>query len=62
MAAVKTATRWERVQEILDRAHTEAPVYAGAGRFWAELDTLLPTGGLPRGRLTQWRPGGGATR
>lgn len=41
MAAVMTATRWERVREILDRSHTEAPVYAGAGRFWAELDTLL---------------------
>lgn len=25
------------------------------------LDTLLPGGGLPRGRLTAWRPGGGAT-
>jgi hypothetical protein len=27
----------------------------------AALDTLLPWGGLPRGRLTQWSPGGGAT-
>ncbi len=26
-----------------------------------ELDALLPGGGLPRGRLTLWRPGGGAT-
>ena len=41
MANVMTPTRWQRVQEILDRAHTEEPVYAGARRFWAELDTLL---------------------
>jgi recombination protein RecA len=27
----------------------------------AALDALLPGGGLPRGRLTQWAPGGGAT-
>jgi hypothetical protein len=26
-----------------------------------ELDALLPNGGLPRGRLTVWAPGGGAT-
>jgi tyrosinase len=39
--ATATTTRWQRVQEILDRAHTEPPVYAGAARFWAELDTLL---------------------
>jgi hypothetical protein len=25
------------------------------------LDELLPVGGLPRGRVTLWRPGGGAT-
>jgi tyrosinase len=41
MANVTTPTRWQRVQEILDRAHTEEPVYAGARRFWGELDTLL---------------------
>lgn len=39
--ATATTTRWERVQQILDDAHTEPPVYAGAGRFWADLDTLL---------------------
>ena len=39
--AEATSTRWERVQEILDRAHTEPPVYGGAGRFWGSLDTLL---------------------
>lgn len=27
----------------------------------AALDGMLPGGGLPRGRLTLWRPGGGAT-
>jgi hypothetical protein len=27
----------------------------------AELDALLPGGGLPRGRLVAWAPGGGAT-
>jgi hypothetical protein len=26
-----------------------------------QLDGLLPDGGLPRGRLTEWTPGGGAT-
>ncbi|HUF26152.1 MAG TPA: hypothetical protein VMM18_04130, partial [Gemmatimonadaceae bacterium] len=26
-----------------------------------ELDGLLPNGGLPRGRVTVWAPGGGAT-
>ena len=42
MATTRTKlTRWQRVQEILDRAHPEPPVYAGAGRFWGELDTLL---------------------
>ncbi|HEY0025870.1 MAG TPA: tyrosinase family protein [Longimicrobium sp.] len=41
MAKATTTTRWERVQEILQRAHPEEPVYAGAGRFWMNLDTLL---------------------
>jgi tyrosinase len=41
MTDTSTSTRWARVQEILDAAHPETPVYAGAGRFWAELDTLL---------------------
>ncbi len=34
-----------------------APLATGV----AELDGMLPEGGLPRGRLTLWRPGGGAT-
>jgi tyrosinase len=41
MATATTATRWERVREILERAHPEEPVYTGAGRFWRDLDTLL---------------------
>ena len=41
MTDTATTTRWGRVQEILNRAHTEEPVYAGAGRFWSDLDTLL---------------------
>jgi len=36
---------------------TAAAVSTGIGR----LDALLPNGGLPRGRLTVWKPGGGAT-
>jgi hypothetical protein len=36
---------------------TVATVSAGC----AALDALLPGGGLARGRLTAWRPGGGAT-
>jgi tyrosinase len=41
MAKATIVTRWQRVQQMLDRAHTEPPVYAGAKRFWADLDTLL---------------------
>lgn len=41
MARATTATRWERVQEILERAQEEPAVYAGAGRFWRDLETLL---------------------
>jgi hypothetical protein len=33
----------------------------GVGTGLAALDALLPGGGLGRGRLTCWRPGGGAT-
>jgi len=39
--AEDATTRYARVQEILDRAHTEPPVYGGAGAFWRDLDTLL---------------------
>jgi len=41
MSDASATTRWARVQEILDAAHPEPPVYAGAGRFWEDLDTLL---------------------
>ncbi len=33
----------------------------GVGTGVAALDAVLPAGGLPRGRVTLWRPGGGAT-
>ena len=36
---------------------TAEPVTTGIG----ELDGILPNGGLPRGRLSVWMPGGGAT-
>ncbi|MGK2961054.1 MAG: hypothetical protein ACSLFK_02785 [Gemmatimonadaceae bacterium] len=36
---------------------TAEPVATGIG----ELDGILPNGGLPRGRLSVWMPGGGAT-
>ncbi|HEX8903559.1 MAG TPA: tyrosinase family protein, partial [Longimicrobiaceae bacterium] len=39
--ADETSTRWDRVREMLNRAHPEEPVYAGAGRFWNDLETLL---------------------
>jgi hypothetical protein len=38
--------------------HWTAPVVATG---IAELDGVLPGGGLPRGQLVAWRPGGGAT-
>jgi hypothetical protein len=34
---------------------------AGVGTGVAALDALLPGGGLARGRVTVWQPGGGAT-
>jgi RecA/RadA recombinase len=33
----------------------------GVGTGVGVLDAALPAGGLPRGRVTLWRPGGGAT-
>lgn len=39
------------------REGTTGVVATGIG----PLDGVLPAGGLPRGRLTLWRPGGGAT-
>ncbi|MFW6201096.1 MAG: hypothetical protein ACOC8B_00840, partial [Gemmatimonadota bacterium] len=54
------------LKELLARRFPDAvPVaYRAAGAVAtgvAELDELLPGGGLPRGRLTAWAPGGGAT-
>jgi hypothetical protein len=39
------------------RSGTASAVGTGVG----VLDAVLPAGGLPRGRVTMWRPGGGAT-
>jgi hypothetical protein len=60
MAAV--AELRERLAERYPNAlpvsyRTTQVVATGIGK----LDGLLPNGGLPRGRLTVWRPGGGAT-
>jgi hypothetical protein len=48
----------KRYPDALPLAYrTALTVATGIGK----LDGLLPNGGLPRGRLTVWRPGGGAT-
>lgn len=54
------------LRETLARRHPDAlPVaYRTAGAVStgiAALDGVLPNGGLPRGRLVAWAPGGGAT-
>lgn len=54
------------LRETLGRRYPGAQplVYRTAGAIRtgiAALDGILPNGGLPRGRLTIWRPGGGAT-
>jgi hypothetical protein len=50
---------------LQERYGETLPVSYGSARAVATgigaLDGLLPGGGLPRGRLTQWLPGGGAT-
>ena len=60
------ATSVQAVRELLERrfpdalplSHTTVRVAAtGVG----PLDRILPGGGLPRGRLAVWAPGGGAT-
>jgi hypothetical protein len=60
-----TATLYE-LREALERRFPEAlPLVpgaaAGVGTGIQALDALLPGHGLARGRLTAWRPGGGAT-
>lgn len=56
----------QSLRELLERRFPDAmplrhatadAVATGVG----PLDGILPGGGLPRGRLTVWRPGGGAT-
>jgi hypothetical protein len=54
------------LRQALERHFPDAlPLGAGTvgsvGTGVAALDVLLPGGGLARGRLTTWRPGGGAT-
>jgi hypothetical protein len=48
----------ERYPQTLPLAYRTAQ---GVGTGIGKLDGLLPNGGFPRGRLTVWRPGGGAT-
>jgi hypothetical protein len=55
-----------QLREALAKRHPDAlPVsYRTAGAVATgirELDAVLPNGGLPRGRLVAWAPGGGAT-
>lgn len=55
------------LRELLEQRFPGAqPVAPGgsarpAGTGFRRLDMLLPEGGLPRGRLTHWQVGGGAT-
>lgn len=57
LAQLKETLR-QRYPDALPVAYrTAQPVATGIGK----LDGLLPSGGLPRGRLSVWRPGGGAT-
>ena len=57
LAELRTALA-ERFPDALPlSSRTAVAVATGIG----ELDGLLPNGGLPRGRLTVWVPGGGAT-
>jgi hypothetical protein len=61
-----TALAVNRLRETLAERFPDAQplVYRTAGALATgigALDGLLPGGGLPRGQLTVWRPGGGAT-
>jgi hypothetical protein len=54
------------LREVLERRFPDAVplgrgLAASVGTGLRELDALLPGGGLSRGRVTVWRPGGGAT-
>ncbi len=62
MSAIAVAGLREKLAERYPGAlplvyRTGAAVATGIGA----LDGLLPNGGIPRGRLTVWKPGGGAT-
>ena len=61
-----SATAVQKLRQALERRFPDAlplgrGTVAAAGTGVAALDVLLPGGGLARGRLTTWRPGGGAT-
>lgn len=56
----------QELRQALERQFPDAlplgrGTVAAVGTGVAALDVLLPGGGLARGRLTVWRPGGGAT-
>lgn len=60
------ATSLQAVRQLLEQRFPDAlPVRYGTAETAATgvgpLDAMLPGGGLPRGRLAVWRPGGGAT-
>ena len=65
MAAPAIAQVLELKQALEQRFPNAQPVaYRTTGSVAsgvAALDTMLPAGGLPRGRLSLWAPGGGAT-
>lgn len=61
-----SAAAVQELRQALERQFPDAqPLGRGTaatvGTGVAALDVLLPGGGLARGRLTVWRPGGGAT-
>jgi hypothetical protein len=61
-----SAAALEELKQALERQFPDAlplgrGTAAAVGTGVAALDVLLPGGGLARGRLTTWRPGGGAT-
>jgi hypothetical protein len=61
-----SAAALQELKQVLERRFPDAQplgrgTVAAVGTGVAALDVLLPGGGLARGRLTTWRPGGGAT-
>ncbi|HEX2093190.1 MAG TPA: hypothetical protein VHG28_12345, partial [Longimicrobiaceae bacterium] len=60
------ASQLSTLRELLEQRFPGAvPVThrtaGGVATGIAELDRVLPGGGFPRGRLSAWAPGGGAT-